>query len=145
MTAYTQRVNVGAYYTDGRTLWEVVNVSPLGSVDLRSSRSKMERTIGIDAFRRAMWLARAAAAPGDKHGAAPFGTRGTMSPTDATIWWCENCQTKGRVEVASDAGVWEVFQTLGDLHRTAAPKCARKHGTAGVRVVPALPSKGERA
>jgi hypothetical protein len=85
----------------------------------------------------------AAVVQGDKHGAAPFGTRGTMSPTDATIWWCENCQTKGRVEVASDAGVWEVFQTLGDLHRTAAPKCARKHGTAGVRVVPALPSTRE--
>jgi hypothetical protein len=71
MTAYTQRVNVGAYYTDGRTLWEVVNVSPLGSVDLRSSRSKMERTIGIDAFRRAMWLARAAAAPGEEHEVDP--------------------------------------------------------------------------
>jgi hypothetical protein len=56
---------------------------------------------------------------------------------DATLWWCENCQTKGRVEFAADAGVWEVFQMLADLHRATTPECATAHGAEGVRVVPA--------
>lgn len=60
MTAYTQRIEVGAYYTDGHDLWEVVEVHALGSVTLRGDRSKTARILGIDAFRRKMWLVRAA-------------------------------------------------------------------------------------
>jgi hypothetical protein len=58
MTAYTQRVEIGAYYTDGRDLWEVVEVNALGTVTLRGDRSKTARMLGIDSFRRQFWLAR---------------------------------------------------------------------------------------
>jgi hypothetical protein len=57
-TPYTQRVKVGAYYTDGITLYEVVGVNPLGSVDVRDVYLGRCRTLGIDAFRRSVWLAR---------------------------------------------------------------------------------------
>lgn len=59
-TPFTQRVEVGSYYTDGYDLWEVVEVNPLGSVVLRGDRSKTARILGIDAFRRQLWLARSA-------------------------------------------------------------------------------------
>jgi hypothetical protein len=60
-TGLTQRVEVGAYYTDGADLWEVVEVNALGTVTLRGDRSKTARMLGIDAFRRRFWLVRAAA------------------------------------------------------------------------------------
>jgi hypothetical protein len=58
VTAYVQRVRVGAYYTDGRDLWEVVEVNALGTVTLRDASRGTARTLGIDAFRRQFWLAR---------------------------------------------------------------------------------------
>jgi hypothetical protein len=58
MTAYVQRVEVGAYYTDGRDLWEVVEVHALGTVTLLGASRGTARTLGIDAFRRQFWLAR---------------------------------------------------------------------------------------
>lgn len=57
-TPLTQRVDVGAYYTDGAELWEVVHVAQVGAIDLRSSADGRERSVGIDAFRRGFWLAR---------------------------------------------------------------------------------------
>jgi hypothetical protein len=56
MTAFTQRVEIGAYYTDGEELWEVTEVHPLGAVTLRNAHFLGFRSMGIDAFRRAMWL-----------------------------------------------------------------------------------------
>lgn len=58
-TAYTQRVKVGAYYTDGNELWEVVKVHALGSVTLRNTTTGQPWSLGIGAFRRTMWLAKA--------------------------------------------------------------------------------------
>jgi hypothetical protein len=56
--AYTQRVEVGSYYTDGIRLAEVIEVCALGAVDLRDTLSEETWTCGIDAFRRKWWLAR---------------------------------------------------------------------------------------
>ena len=67
MTAYTQRVKVGAIYTDGEQLWEIIDVNPLGHVSLRSdvrhpgpgrTTHTQESGLGIDAFRRRFWLVR---------------------------------------------------------------------------------------
>lgn len=58
MIAFTQRVQLGAYYTDGQDLWEVVEVGPLGTVTLRCAHCKTGRMLGIDAFRRQFWLVR---------------------------------------------------------------------------------------
>lgn len=55
---FTQRVEVGSFYTDGTSLWEVVEVHALGSVDLVDVASGKPRFMGIDAFRREMWRAR---------------------------------------------------------------------------------------
>lgn len=55
-TPYTQRVDVGAYYTDGIQVWEVVRVYDLGAVDLRNASTYAGRSMGIDAFHRTMWL-----------------------------------------------------------------------------------------
>lgn len=69
MSAYTQRVKVGAIYTDGDQIWEVIDVNPLGHVSLRSDDRHPEpgrvahtqlAGLGIDAFRRQFWLVRAA-------------------------------------------------------------------------------------
>jgi hypothetical protein len=57
-TPYTQRVEVGAYYTDGADLWRVVTVSELGCVDLINESTGRQRLLGIDSFRRLMWRAR---------------------------------------------------------------------------------------
>lgn len=66
-TPFTQRVEVGAYYTDGESVWEVMDVCDLGSVDLRNIANERERAMGIDVFRREMWLvAGAAALPGER-------------------------------------------------------------------------------
>lgn len=54
---YTQRVQIGALYTEGQDLWEVVEVHALGSVTLLNDDMR-ECTIGIDAFRSRFWLVR---------------------------------------------------------------------------------------
>lgn len=51
------RVQVGALYTEGQDLWEVVEVHALGTVTLINDDMR-ERTIGIDAFRARFWLVR---------------------------------------------------------------------------------------
>lgn len=56
--ALTQRVEVGAYYTDGQRLAEVTRVYPLGHVQMRDSRTGEPLGAGIDAFRRYWWLVR---------------------------------------------------------------------------------------
>lgn len=54
-----ERVEVGAYYTDGESLWRVTEVNPLGSVTLYGGTPvERYRNVGIDAFRREMWRAR---------------------------------------------------------------------------------------
>jgi hypothetical protein len=58
-TPYVQRVHIGALYTNGHDLWEVLEVNDLGTVTLRGDRSKTAKTLGIDAFRRQFWLVRA--------------------------------------------------------------------------------------
>ena len=55
---FTQRVEVGMYYTDGADLYEVAEVAPLGGVYLRNSVTGQMRFMGIDAFRRALWRAK---------------------------------------------------------------------------------------
>ncbi len=68
-TAYTQRVKVGAVYTDGKQLYEVTHVNALGSVSLATDWSDLGNGtaeqvqiagMGIDAFRRRFWLVKAA-------------------------------------------------------------------------------------
>lgn len=54
-TAYTQRVEIGAYYTDGVFVYEVVEIDPLGMVKLRDIAFDKDRDVGIDAFRRSYW------------------------------------------------------------------------------------------
>lgn len=69
MTAYTQRVKVGAVYTDGEDIWTVHDVNPLGWVSITSEERRKRpgltghtqlAGIGIDAFRRRYWLVKAA-------------------------------------------------------------------------------------
>lgn len=69
MTAYTQRVKVGAVYTDGDDIWTVHDVNPLGWVSITSEERQKSpgvtghtqvAGIGIDAFRRRYWLVKAA-------------------------------------------------------------------------------------
>ena len=55
--AYMQRVEVGAYYTDGLGLWRVTDTHPLGDVGLENAMDGRTRTLGISAFRRQFWLA----------------------------------------------------------------------------------------
>ena len=55
-TAFTQRVESGAYYTDGAFLVQVVSVHPLGTVRYADVRDGMETECGIDRFRRSYWL-----------------------------------------------------------------------------------------
>lgn len=64
MTAYTQRVEVGAYYTDGHYLAEVTEVNPLGYIHMTDVRTNDALGAGIDAFRRRWWLVREAQAAG---------------------------------------------------------------------------------
>jgi hypothetical protein len=59
VTAYTQRVRVGSYYTDGHRLAEVVRVYPLGHIQLRDSRTGEHIGCGIARFREDWWLAAA--------------------------------------------------------------------------------------
>lgn len=54
----TQRVEVGAFYTNGERLGEVDQVNPLGYVTLRDVATGAEIGKGIDAFRRSWWLVR---------------------------------------------------------------------------------------
>jgi hypothetical protein len=61
MTAYTQRVKVGAFYTDGQRLAEVIEVNALGYVCLRDAATGERIGCGIDAFRRRWWIARSPA------------------------------------------------------------------------------------
>jgi hypothetical protein len=63
VTAYTQRVRVGSYYTDGHRLAEVVRVYPLGHIQLRDSRTGEHIGCGIARFREDWWLA---ATPADE-------------------------------------------------------------------------------
>jgi hypothetical protein len=56
--AYTQRVEVGAYYTDGERLAEVTRVYPLGHVQMRDAATGEHIGTGIGAFRRAWWRVR---------------------------------------------------------------------------------------
>lgn len=56
--AYTQRVAVGAYYTDGARLAEVTRVYPLGHVQLRDAATGDHIGAGIGAFRRDWWRVR---------------------------------------------------------------------------------------
>ena len=58
---YVQRVEPDYYYTDGRDLWRVVAVHPLGTVDLENAADGSPRIMGISAFRRQLWLAKGAA------------------------------------------------------------------------------------
>lgn len=55
-----QRVEVGAYYTDGTGLWRVTDTNPLGTVDIEDAVTGAPRVMGISAFRRTMWLAKSA-------------------------------------------------------------------------------------
>lgn len=55
-TAYTQRVEVGAYYTNGADVFEVLSVHDLGMVELRDISTEQKRDVGISAFRRGYWL-----------------------------------------------------------------------------------------
>jgi hypothetical protein len=57
-TPFVQRVKVGAQYTNGDGLFEVVEVPPLGLVSLVDVEDDGKRDVGIDAFRRAFWLVR---------------------------------------------------------------------------------------
>jgi hypothetical protein len=57
VTALTQRVKVGSYYTNGTELFRVEEVHALGSLTLQNVATDGFREIGIDAFRRQMWLA----------------------------------------------------------------------------------------
>jgi hypothetical protein len=59
--AYTRRVEVGSYYTDGRRLGEVTQVSPLGHVQMRDAATGELIGHGIEGFRRHWWLVRASA------------------------------------------------------------------------------------
>ena len=52
------RVEVGAIYTDGVELWEVVKECKLGGFDLVNVKTEAPRFMGIDAFRRQLWLVR---------------------------------------------------------------------------------------
>jgi hypothetical protein len=54
----TQRVTVGAYYTNGQALAEVTRVSPLGHVQLRDCVTNEPFGHGIVAFRRQWWRVR---------------------------------------------------------------------------------------
>ena len=63
--AYMQRVEVGAYYTDGLGLWRVTDTHPLGTVDLENAMDGRTRIMGISAFRRQFWLA--ATPPADEN------------------------------------------------------------------------------
>lgn len=56
----TERVEVGAYYTDGQRLAEVTRVYPLGHIQLRDARTGDVVGVGIDAFRRCWWLVKEA-------------------------------------------------------------------------------------
>jgi hypothetical protein len=62
-TPYTQRVEVGAFYTDGEILIEITEVNPLGYVHWRDTDREVpvRGGAGIDAFRRRFWLAKATA------------------------------------------------------------------------------------
>lgn len=59
MNPLTQRVKVGAYYTDGANLAEVRRVYPLGHIQLIDCSTEEIVGFGIDAFRRRWWLAAA--------------------------------------------------------------------------------------
>ena len=56
--SYMERVEEGAYYTDGAQLWRVVHVYESGGVDLQNESTGASRFMGIDVFRREMWRAR---------------------------------------------------------------------------------------
>jgi hypothetical protein len=65
---FMSRVEVGAYYTDGQGLYEVVGLCALGSVDLADVATGARGTVGIDAFRRRFWLSRSAAIESGRRG-----------------------------------------------------------------------------
>ena len=56
--AYTQRVEVGAYYTNGARLAEVTRVYSLGHVQMRDAMTGDHIGAGIGAFRRDWWRVR---------------------------------------------------------------------------------------
>jgi hypothetical protein len=47
--------------------------------------------------------------------------------TVATLWWCEGCGSRGRVEMDAHAGVYEGFATIMDLHERTAGDCQSGH------------------
>lgn len=58
MTAYTQRVEVGAFYSDGERLVEVAEVHDLGYITVHDAMNDDTFGRGISAFRREFWLVR---------------------------------------------------------------------------------------
>lgn len=52
---YTQRVEIGAWYTDGDRVAEVVDVSPFGHVKLCDVRTEEPFGLTITPFRQAWW------------------------------------------------------------------------------------------
>ena len=56
--AYTQRVEVGAYYTDDARLAEVTRVYALGHVQMRDAATGEHIGACIGAFRREWWRVR---------------------------------------------------------------------------------------
>ena len=56
--AYTQRVQIGAFYTDGTHLGEVVKVNALGWIQLQCCRTGDPIGVGITRFRRDWWRVR---------------------------------------------------------------------------------------
>lgn len=59
MTAYTQRVQEGAIYTDGQRIAEVTKVYDIGFIEMRDCSTESMIGFGISAFRREWWLAAA--------------------------------------------------------------------------------------
>lgn len=59
-TPYTQRVKIGAIYTDGADYFAITDVHCLGTVSLENEALDEGRTLGIDAFRRRYWLVKEA-------------------------------------------------------------------------------------
>ena len=62
MSALTDRVHVGAFYTDGRRLAEVTRVYDLGHVAMLDALTGDYIGVGIIGFRAEWWLVREGAA-----------------------------------------------------------------------------------
>jgi hypothetical protein len=55
---WTARVQTGAFYTDGRTVAQVMRVHALGHIQLQDARSGDWVGVGIRAFREHWWRVR---------------------------------------------------------------------------------------